>query len=74
MHRSHTDKTILLLKIEDKYVPIAEQAVHIMSQVAQQYITVGAAISLPCALSSSGRMILKYLYLLLYYILHNSLI
>jgi hypothetical protein len=36
MHRSHTDKTILLLKIEDKYVPIAEQAVHIMSQVAQQ--------------------------------------
>jgi hypothetical protein len=33
MHRSHTDKTILLLKIEDRYVPIAEQAVQIISQV-----------------------------------------
>jgi len=32
MHRSHTDKTILLLKIEDKYVPIAEHAVEIIYQ------------------------------------------
>ena len=31
-NRSHTDKTILLLKIGDKYVPIAEQAVTIVQE------------------------------------------
>ena len=39
MHRSHTDKTILLLRIEDKYVPIAEQAVPIISQVLYGCVT-----------------------------------
>ena len=29
-NRSHTDKTILLLKIGDRYVPISEQAVTII--------------------------------------------
>ena len=33
MYRSHTDKTILLVKIEDKYVPIAEHAVEMVYQV-----------------------------------------
>jgi len=32
IYRSHTDKTILLLKIEDKYVPIAEHGVEIIYQ------------------------------------------
>ena len=31
-NRSHTDKTILLLKIGEKYVPIAEQAVTILTE------------------------------------------
>ena len=35
-NRSHTDKTILLLKIGDKYVPIAEQAVVIVQEEKQK--------------------------------------
>lgn len=32
--RSHVDRVILLLKIDDKYVPIAESAVEIASLVS----------------------------------------
>ncbi|QQP36230.1 Uncharacterized protein FKW44_021265, partial [Caligus rogercresseyi] len=32
LRRSHVDKTILLLKIEDRYVPIVESAIVILSR------------------------------------------
>ena len=33
MYRSHTDKVILLIQIQDKFVPIAENGVEIVFQV-----------------------------------------
>jgi len=36
LHRSHTDKTILLVKLGDRYVPIAESAVVLLSEEREE--------------------------------------
>ncbi|XP_023334859.1 uncharacterized protein LOC111706259 [Eurytemora carolleeae] len=55
MYRSHTDKTILLVQIEDKYVPIAEHAVEIV--YSDQDINEGTP--KPKTSSSSNRSIVN---------------